>query len=353
MIRAGTAVIAMNYIGLAYIITVASAAPSCCPEGSNIPWSDTKQLKTKATEFLLKHLPAMDADLPMSYIKKNVDLAIMAYKTNKWSRAVPWKIFLNEVLPYAVVNEPRDEWRAMFNGLFAPMVAKARSTNHAIQILNEKIWAIWDVVFKGGQTPFIMSPMQVLSAGLTLEWNPNAPLNVSTYSAFASCTGVSIFLVNACRSVGIPARMTGIAQWVHAYPPPATSPPGAVGQPKKMGSARRSCPGSCMEPDLNAKYQSRRLQTPDPEFANHNWVSVWDNGIWSFTGASEPDKLNHTWFFPDPAEYSIPGSYLNGIWSTSFAPVPAGTHYPMPWDWENDSVPGVDVTEAYINPGGR
>jgi len=112
--------------------------------------------------------------------------------------------------------------------------------------------------------------MQVLSAGLTLEWNPNAPLNVSTYSAFASCTGVSIFLVNACRSVGIPARMTGIAQWVHAYPPPATSPPGAVGQPKKMGSARRSCPGSCMEPDLNAKYQSRRLQTPDPEFANHN-----------------------------------------------------------------------------------
>lgn len=201
---------------------------------------------------------------------------------------------------------------------------------------------------------------QVLSAGLTREWNPNVPLNVSTYSAFASCTGLSIFLVNACRSVGIPARMTGIAQWLHAYPPAAAaaapSPSGALGQPKKTGSARGSpsCPASCMKPDLNTKYQSRRLSTPDPEFANHNCemmsfngpiiyyehhlpsshqgvqlkraplsscfivpplpgagVSVWDNGIWSFTGASEPNILNHTWFFPDPVkcvstiEYSV------------------------------------------------
>lgn len=73
--------------------------------------------------------------------------------------------------------------------------------------------------------------LKVISAGLFLEHNPNRPANVSTYSAFASCSGVSIFLVDACRSVGIPARMTGIAQWVSvgfSAAPALTCPSGST-----------------------------------------------------------------------------------------------------------------------------
>lgn len=54
------------------------------------------------------------------------------------------------------------------------------------------IWAIWDLHFVPDQTPEIMSVGQVLAKG------------------YASCTGLSIFLVNACRAVGIPARIAGV-----------------------------------------------------------------------------------------------------------------------------------------------
>jgi hypothetical protein len=70
-----------------------------------------------------------------------------------------------------------------------------------------------NITFKSDQTPEIMSPSQVIAAG------------------YASCTGLSIFLVNALRSVGIPARLAG-AQMpfdalhpspAHPYAPPATT----------------------------------------------------------------------------------------------------------------------------------
>lgn len=66
------------------------------------------------------------------------------------------------------------------------------------------IWAIWDLHFVPDQTPEIMSVEQVLAKG------------------YASCTGLSIFLVNACRAVGIPARIAG------ARPPQLCRPASGV-----------------------------------------------------------------------------------------------------------------------------
>jgi transglutaminase-like putative cysteine protease len=51
---------------------------------------------------------------------------------------------------------------------------------------------VWGIKFVPDQTPEIMSPGQVLAA------------------RHASCTGLSIFLVLACRAVGIPARVAGV-----------------------------------------------------------------------------------------------------------------------------------------------
>ena len=64
----------------------------------------------------------------------------------------------------------------------------------------------------------------------------------------ASCTGLSILLIDACRAVGVPARFVGTPLW-------------------SDGSG------------------------------NHSWVEVWDDG-WHFTGAAEPtgDALNKAWF---------------------------------------------------------
>lgn len=50
-------------------------------------------------------------------------------------------------------------------------------------------------MFKSSQTPLIYDPMATLAFG------------------YASCTGVSIFLVDALRSIGIASRIAGTPAW--------------------------------------------------------------------------------------------------------------------------------------------
>lgn len=44
-----------------------------------------------------------------------------------------------------------------------------------------------------------------------------------------------------------------------------------------------------------------------PAGGNHNWVEVWFNGAWSFTGAAEwtPAGWNSTWFYPEPVREQV------------------------------------------------
>ncbi len=73
---------------------------------------------------------------------------------------MPWAIFLNDVLPYASLDEPRDAWRAAFHPMLQDMVIGAKSTTEAAQLLNRDLWGLWGIVFKPDQTPEIMSPTQ-------------------------------------------------------------------------------------------------------------------------------------------------------------------------------------------------
>ena len=50
-----------------------------------------------ALAFLLEHLPPVDAQLPRSFLERNVALALQARYAQPWARAVPWDVFLNEV----------------------------------------------------------------------------------------------------------------------------------------------------------------------------------------------------------------------------------------------------------------
>ncbi len=76
-------------------------------------------------------------------------------------RAVPWSLFLSDVLPYANLDEPRDAWRAVFTRTLTPLVANATSLTDAALRLNRDMWALWGIVFKANQTPMILSPSQV------------------------------------------------------------------------------------------------------------------------------------------------------------------------------------------------
>ena len=115
------------------------------------------------------------------------------------------------------LDEDRDGCRHAFRPLVTPLLGNATTTGEAALQINKLLWSTWGIKFKPNQTPEIMSPTQVtyhpawaLKAGQQLCTSAHATLfQQVAKTGFASCTGVSIFLVCALRSVGIPARVTG------------------------------------------------------------------------------------------------------------------------------------------------
>ena len=151
---------------------------------------------SEALAFLQQHQPASDAaSLNEDVLRVGVWHALEARNATAWARAVPWDIFLNDVLPYAVLNEARDNWRPLFHHAFMPLVRHTSSTVEAALALNAHIWDVLDVQYEEKLSPHVTAPLEAVA-----------------YKR-ASCTGLSVLLVDACRAVGIPARMALVGQW--------------------------------------------------------------------------------------------------------------------------------------------
>lgn len=237
----------------------------------------------RAAQFLIEHMPEADRKgLSTAFLSENLDLAFKARDTFPWSRDIPEEIFLNDVLPYAVFDEPRDPWRADFMAKAAPIVEGAQTSSEAAQRLNRQFFKLINTHYDPGRKRTNQSPKESIEQGK------------------ATCTGLSIILVDACRAVGIPARAVGIPLW-----------------PNKRG--------------------------------NHTWVEIYDQGQWHYTGADEPnDKgLNHAWF-TKAASAAIQDHPLHAIYATSWEP--QGTHFPMVWARDSKEVGAVNVTTRYSGP---
>ncbi len=234
-----------------------------------------------ALQFLLIHMPRRDLlSLSSADLLENVDLAYQAWMKAPWKDAVPEEIFLNEILPFANVNERRDQWRRDFNSRFFKLVANAKSPQEAAAILNQNIFKELKVRYSTKRPKPDQSPYESMKAGM------------------ASCTGLSILLVDACRSVGVPARFVGTPMW-------------------SDGSG------------------------------NHSWVEVWDNG-WHFTGAAEPtgNKLNQGWF-TNRAAKAVRDDPKHAIFAVSYKKTPLV--FPLSWDESAQYVSAVNVTDRYTN----
>ena len=234
-----------------------------------------------AMRFLVRHMPEHDLKaLQADFLLENLALAAEARFATPWAQAVPVEIWRNDVLPYAQVNEEREAWRADFRQRFAPLVADAASTTEATMRLNAHIFGELGVKYSTRRNRPDQAPSESIELGL------------------ASCTGLSILLADACRAVGVPARLAGTANW----------------------------------------FDSR---------GNHTWVEIWDQDGWHFVGAAEPDPkgLDRGWFAGDAAR-ATPGSREFGIWAASWQPT--GHSLPMVWARSIDWVHAVDVTARYL-----
>jgi len=273
----------MNLIVPLLVATMGAAAALPTSLGTFIEQASKRHgaAGAKAAKFLVAHMPESDQQsLSAEFLSKNLDLALEARTTFPWAKEIPDAIFFNDVLPYAVFDEPRDAWRADFLKMATPIVAGATTASEAAQRLNKEFFKLIKTHYHTGRKRTNQSPKESIEQGK------------------ATCTGLSIILVDVCRAVGIPARAVGTPMWTNGR-------------------------------------------------GNHTWVEIYDQGEWHFTGADEhdPKGLNRGWFTKDAAKADA-SKPLNAIYATSWEP--RGTHFPMAWAPRQQSVGGVNVTERYI-----
>lgn len=233
-------------------------------------------------EFLIRYMPVTDLQsLSAEFLLNNLKFAYRARNDQTWAKEVPTDIFLNDVLPYASLDVRRDDWRKDFYERFSPKVKAAEKLRQAVNIVNQSVRDELKVDYSTKRKKPDQSPYESMESGL------------------ASCTGLSVLLCDALRSVGIPARIAGIPSW--------TTKPG-----------------------------------------NHNWVEFYDPATknWHFIEYYPDAKgIDHSWFLPDAARANGK-SFYHAIYATSWKPT--GRNFPMVWNMKSNTVPGLNVTERYL-----
>mmetsp|Transcript_12157 Transcript_12157/g.16795 ORF Transcript_12157/g.16795 Transcript_12157/m.16795 type:complete len:291 (+) Transcript_12157:3-875(+) len=201
--------------------------------------------------------------------------------------------FKNYVLPYQVATEAPSKWRAEFHEKFWPEV-KDKSKKEAVRFLNRAAFSYLNVSYKADYP------------GHKPDQNPSESRDLH----YASCTGLSIILVSACRSVGVPARLAMTPAWV------------TTSQPEEGKNG------------LSAKDQ------------NHSWVEVFVDGKWHYVGASEDTALDKTWFTAQAskAKRRSEGDYKHSIYAVTYAK--SDDTLPAPWD-ESKTVNVIEVVDRY------
>jgi len=249
--------------------------------------------------FLLLTMPRVDWEqLPPALVAENIREALAARRAQPWAATVPWPLFLNDVLPYACLDEPREPWRADFRRRFGAMVQAAKTRDEAARIVNARIQDETGVRYN------------------TKRRAPNQSPSDSMRQGMASCSGLSILLCDAFRAIGLPARVAGVPTWTtingnHNWVEVWLGPDGAA------------TPDAAVTPPEAAEWaRSWRVTEYNPD------AKGWD----------------HAWFM-DRAAAADPARPETRIYATSWHPT--GLAFPMVWDLASRQVHGLDRTATY------
>jgi transglutaminase-like putative cysteine protease len=115
---------------------------------------------------------------------------------------------------------------------------------------------------------------------------------------WASCTGLSILVIDACRACGIPARMVGCPAW-------------------------------------------KKVQ------GNHNWVEVWWDR-WHNVGDSGSDPRGVDWVEERCRTETDPDDWVHAVYAAVWRPT--NVKYPLVWAFEIEWVPALNITRFYTDP---
>ncbi len=202
--------------------------------------------------FIISYMPKRDlTTLSAEFLLENAEYAYKAREKYAWCAELPDSVFFNEVLPYANISETRDPWRKDFFERFSKYVDDKDNIVDAIFAIARPINKEVNVEYNTKRSKTDSSPKEAMAENM------------------ATCTGLSIILTDAFRSVGIPSRLAGTAMWT------------------------------------NFK-------------GNHTWSEVWVDNQWQFI-EYYPDTLNKSWFLADAGK-ADPNNMLHWIYATSYKP---------------------------------
>ena len=229
--------------------------------------------------FINEYAPPQDRPPSAQFVTNNCILAAEARAGAP--EKYPDDIYLDYVLPYSVIREGCDDWRGDFRRRFLPLVENATNAYDAAVTLDRTIWDMVGVHYDTRRDKARQSPAHSMRIGM------------------ASCTGISIILIDACRAVGIPARLVG-CNW--------TTIPG-----------------------------------------NHSWVEVWSDGRWRVLASGEKEREDDIWFLDYAAEADATRLETR-IYASRWSPSPDGTLFWQTWDRPGriSDVPADDVTARYV-----
>lgn len=149
----------------------------------------------KAMIFLIDNMPERDLKtLKKEFLVENLELAYKVRKEVPWGDDIPEEIFLNYVVPYAVITENRENCRADLYKRFIGTAKNCSSAEEAVIKLNTEVFNTFNVHYKPHMHKMAQSPSE----------------SIAKHSA--ACTGLAILFISTCRSVGIPARLSS-TQW--------------------------------------------------------------------------------------------------------------------------------------------
>jgi predicted esterase len=158
----------------------------------------TPETQRSGMSFLIANMPDSDlTQLKARFLLENTELAYQARAAVPWGKKIPEELFLNDVLPYANLDEKRDDWRKSFMEQWLPLVKNCKTPGEAAQLLNSEIFKKLQVRYSTDRRAACQSPQESISQGK------------------ASCSGLSIILSDACRAVCIPARLVGTPLWAN------------------------------------------------------------------------------------------------------------------------------------------
>ena len=154
------------------------AALAGCPRADSLRQllRQTPREQREGMAFLIAHMPRGDRDtMRLDLLRENVEYAYRARREYPWTRALPDSVFLNEVLPYAAVDEVRDSWRADFYPRFARRVALCRDIRAAIDSVNRNIAADVGVEYNTAREKTNQSPAESMRQDSRVARRPRQP----------------------------------------------------------------------------------------------------------------------------------------------------------------------------------